>query len=129
MKKLALFLLGMVLFVTNMKGEEEKYAEIEFETQKMSLGTFSEKDAVRTCAFTFKNVGTAPLIINQAFASCGCTTPDFPKTPIKPGESGTIGVTYNGHGRPFGRFTKTVTVRCNGKTEVVRLTIEGEMTE
>ena len=129
MKKFALFLLGMVLFVTNMKGEEEQFSEIEFETQKINLGTFSEKEAVRTCEFAFKNVGTAPLIINQAFASCGCTTPEFPKTPIKPGEGGNITVTYNGEGRPFGHFTKTITVRCNAKTEVVRLVIEGEMTK
>ena len=129
MKKICLLLLSTLIFATTSKGEEEKYAEIQFDTLTISLGTFSEKDALRTCSFTFKNVGTAPLIIHQAFASCGCTTPDFPKTPIKPGETGSIGVTYNGEGRPYGRFTKKIIIRCNGTTEVVRLTIEGEMKE
>ena len=128
MKKIALLLLTFTLGFFNAQGEE-KYSEIQFETLKIDLGKFSEKDAVRKCAFTFKNVGTAPLIINQAFASCGCTTPDFPKEPLKPGEQGKISVTYNGQGRSFGRFAKTITVRCNGTTELVRLTIEGEMTE
>lgn len=128
MKKIALLLLTLTLGFFNAQGEE-KYSEIQFETLKIDLGKFSEKDAVRKCAFTFKNVGTAPLIINQAFASCGCTTPDFPKEPLKPGEQGQISVTYNGQGRSKGHFAKTITVRCNGTTELVRLTIEGEMTE
>ena len=118
----------MTMFINNAKSED-LYAEIQFETQKIDLGKFPVKDAVRSCSFAFKNVGTAPLIINQAFASCGCTTPTFPKAPIKPGESGSISVTYNGEGRPMGHFSKVITVRCNGKEEVVRLTIEGEMTE
>ena len=84
MKKIVLLLLTLTLGFFNAQGEE-KYSEIQFETLKIDLGKFSEKDAVRKCAFTFKNVGTAPLIINQAFASCGCTTPDFPKEPLKPG--------------------------------------------
>lgn len=128
MKKILLLLLTLMLCIYNVQGEE-KYSEIQFETLKINLGKFSEKDAVKKCAFTFKNIGTAPLIINQAFASCGCTTPEFTKEPIKPGEQGSISVTYNGQGRSFGPFSKTITVRSNGKTELVRLTIEGEMTE
>ena len=80
-----------------------------------------------TCSFTFTNVGSAPLIINQAVASCGCTIPTYTKTPIKPGESGEIVVTYNGTGKFPGLFKKTVTVRTNATTEMTRLYIEGEM--
>ena len=35
--------------------------------------------------FKFKNTGKEPLIIADAKASCGCTTPEWPKEPIKPG--------------------------------------------
>ena len=43
------------------------------------------------------------------------------------GERGEKEVTYNGKGKFPGHFQKTVTVRTNGVTEVVRLTIEGLM--
>ncbi len=107
----------------------ENYAEITFDTLRCNLGVFPESDAVRKYSFHFTNTGTAPLIINQAFASCGCTVPSFTKEPIKPGERGSIDVTYNGKGLMSGRFSKTITVRSNAKTRIVRLIIEGEMTE
>lgn len=107
----------------------ENYAEIKFDTLHHHFGTFSQKASKQTCEFPFENTGTAPLIIHQAFASCGCTVPQFGKRPIKPGERDTIRVTYNGKGRLPGHFMKTVTVRCNARTEIVRLVIEGEMLE
>lgn len=111
------------------KTNAKSYAEIKFDTLRCDLGIFPESDAVRKHSFTFTNTGTAPLIINQAFASCGCTVPTFTKDPIKPGEKGSIDVTYNGTGLMPGRFSKTITVRSNAKTRIVRLVVEGEMTE
>lgn len=110
--------------------QTEKRAEIKFETLNHDFGTFSANDPVVKCVFKFTNVGDAPLIINQAIASCGCTVPTYTKEPVKPGESGQIEVTYNGKGKFPGRFTKNITVRTNGKeTATVRLTITGEMKE
>ena len=107
----------------------KKQAEIKFDTLRANLGTFTEKESVQKCTFTFTNVGDAPLIINQAFASCGCTVPTYTKDPVKPGESGKIDVTYNGKGKFPGHFSKTITIRSNAKTEIVRLTVEGVMTK
>ena len=110
--------------------QTEKRAEIKFETLNHDFGTFSANAPVVKCVFKFTNVGDAPLIINQAIASCGCTVPTYTKEPVKPGESGQIEVTYNGKGKFPGRFTKNITVRTNGKeTATVRLTITGEMKE
>ena len=111
------------------KTKAENYAEIKFDTLRCNLGIFPESDAERKCNFNFTNVGTAPLIINQAFASCGCTVPTFTKDPVKPGEKGSIDVKYNGKGLLPGKFSKTITVRSNAKNRIVRLILEGEMTE
>ena len=107
--------------------QADKAAEIKFDTLRHDFGKFSKEDPVVNCSFKFTNVGTAPLVIHQAFASCGCTIPTYTKTPIKPGESGVVDVTYNGRGKFPGHFQKTVTVRTNSVNEVVRLTIEGTM--
>lgn len=104
------------------------YAEITFDTLRCNFGVFPESEPRRKYSFKFTNTGTAPLIINQAFGSCGCTIPEYTQDPIKPGEKGSIDVTYNGSGSLPGRFTKTVTVRSNAKNRIVRLVIEGEMT-
>ncbi len=133
MKKFLLFsllcLCGVGLaFAQGKAGAEAKVAEIKFDKLIHNFGTFSEADPLVKCSFTFTNVGTAPLIIHQAIASCGCTVPVYTKTPIKPGEKGNIDVTYNGTGKFPGHFKKSITIRCNGKKEMVRLFIEGDMT-
>ena len=100
--------------------------QMQAQTQKQKVNV-SEVEAVATTNFAFTNTGTAPLIIHQAFASCGCTVPTYTKEPIKPGERGSIDVTYNGKDKFPGHFQKNITVRTNAVNEVVRLTIEGMM--
>ena len=63
----------------------ENYAEITFDTLRYDFGKFSKDDPVVRCQFPFTNTGTAPLVIHQAFASCGCTIPVFTREPVKPG--------------------------------------------
>lgn len=102
---------------------------ITFEKTEHDFGTFSEDNPIQKCVFTFTNTGDAPLVINQAVASCGCTVPKYTKTPIRPGEMGTINVTYSGKGKMPAHFRKTITIHSNAKPEMVRLYIEGNMTE
>ena len=104
-------------------------AQIKFDSTTHNFGTFSESNSTQKCEFKFTNTGDQPLVINQAVASCGCTVPAYTKTPIKPGEKGVISVTYNGQGKFPGHFKKTITIRSNAQTEMVRLYIEGDMTE
>ena len=107
----------------------QKAAEIKFDKVTHNFGKFSEKSPVVSCTFTFTNVGEQPLVVNQAVASCGCTVPEYTKTPIQPGEKGEIKVTYNGTGKFPGHFKKSITVRTNGAIEMTRLYIEGDMEE
>ena len=127
MKKILLF--TMLLFCGMNVALAQKPAEIKFDKLTHDFGTFSEKEPVVSCTFSFTNVGEVPLVINQAVASCGCTVPEYTKTPIQPGEKGETKVTYNGTGKFPGHFKKSSTVRTNGAVEMTRLYIEGEMTE
>ena len=125
MKKLLLMAVMLVAGLTTTFAQ----AKIEFDKLTSNFGTFSESTPVQKCTFTFTNKGDKPLIINQAVASCGCTVPTYTKTPIKPGEKGTISVTYNGKGKFPGHFKKTITIRTNGVPEMTRLYVEGVMEE
>ena len=127
MKKIVLMTLLLVCGLTTAMAQ--KPAEIKFDKLTHDFGTFSEKNPVVTYTFTYTNVGEQPLVINQAVASCGCTVPEYTKTPIQPGEQGQIKVTYNGTGKFPGHFKKSITVRTNGAVEMTRLYIEGDMTE
>ena len=118
----------MLLFAVTLTASAQ--AKIKFDKTEVDFGKFSEKDAaVQTCVFTFTNVGDQPLVLNNVVASCGCTTPTYTKYPVRPGEKGEIKVKYNGTGKFPGHFKKTITIRTNGLKEMVRLYIEGDMTE
>lgn len=126
-KVLAFTLLCFVMLTTAFAQNAAKQADIKFDKTSHNFGTFSEDNPVVTCVFTFKNTGTAPLIIHQAVPSCGCTVPTYTKEPVKPGESGKLEICYNGVGKFPGHFKKSITVRTNGKTKMVRLYVEGTM--
>ncbi|MBE6249310.1 MAG: DUF1573 domain-containing protein [Prevotella sp.] len=127
MKKMILMTLMLVCGMT--MSMAQKPAQIKFEKTTHNFGSFSESNPKVTCTFTYTNVGEQPLVVNQAIASCGCTVPEYTKTPVQPGEKGEIKVTYNGAGKFPGHFKKSITIRTNGAVEMTRLYIEGDMTE
>lgn len=88
---------------------------IDFKGTKHDYGTIKEDDGMAYHSFEFKNNGQAPLIIKKVEASCGCTTPEWPKSPIGPGQTGVIKVGYNPAGRP-NKFSKSITVHSNATT-------------
>lgn len=72
--------------------------------------------------FKFTNTGKSPLIIKDGKGSCGCTVPEFPKTPIAPGASDSIKVSFDA-GKFQGKQTKTVTLTTNSIAKEEKLTI------
>lgn len=99
---------------------------IKFENTKHDFGKFKEEAGPQTHEFAFVNEGTSDLIVNRVAASCGCTTPEWTKHPVKPGEKGYVKVTYDPRNRP-NKFKKTAAVYSNGKSQVTVLIIEGDV--
>ncbi len=97
-----------------------------FKTTNYSFGKLKQH-VPATTEFSFTNTGVKPLIIETATAECGCTTPDYPKTPLAKGKSAVIKVTYNAENA--GKFTKRVTVKFANIPTPVILTIDGEVAE
>ena len=124
MKKLGLVVLMVFAIVGLTYAADKTKAEIKFEKTTYDFGNIKEDGGPQSVEFKFTNSGEEPLKIISARAECGCTRPEYPKTEIKPGETGVIKVTYNPLGRPGG-FTKVVTVKCTGNPGKVNLKIRG----
>ena len=97
-----------------------------FSEKNYDFGYIKEEKGAVSHEFEFENVGDEPLIIVSATASCGCTRPEYPTKPIKPGKTGKIKVIYNPAGRP-GPFRKKVLVKTNGKKGRYSLYVEGSV--
>ena len=83
----------------------------EWTATEHDFGTINENDVV-THTYTFKNTGESPLIIESVRPSCGCTAPNWSKTPIPVGGEGTVDVKFDSKGKPNAQ-NKTVTVTAN----------------
>lgn len=83
----------------------------EFQTVEHDFGTINEGDVVEY-SYAFKNTGNAPLIIQNAQGSCGCTVPDWSKEPIPVGGTGFVKAKFDSSGKPNIQ-NKTVTVTAN----------------
>lgn len=76
--------------------------------------------------FEFINMTKKPLVISNASATCGCTTPSYPFIPVEPGETGTIGITFNSKNK-LGNQSPTITVTSNMGT--FKLNMKGIVTD
>ena len=82
-----------------------------------------------TYTFKYKNIGNAPLVVNNVTTPCGCTTPKYTREPVAAGKTGEINVSYNSAGR-IGNFNKTLSIQTNqgeGKDNGLLLNIKGEV--
>ncbi len=99
--------------------------EFSFETETFDFGAIPEGEVVDH-TFTFTNTGEAPLIIQSASASCGCTVPSYSKEPVPVGGTGEIAVRFNSKGKK-GNQAPTVTVTANTFPKVRKLRLKGSV--
>ncbi len=128
MRKLIVFMSMMLFAVLGMKAQDKPATpqdSIVFESTTHDYGTVVQASD-GSCQFVFKNKGKAPIVLNEVKASCGCTVPEWTRTPVAPGEKGTIKVTYNTNN--VGAFTKSITVNSNAVNNPVILIIKGNVT-
>lgn len=107
------------------EGEQSVFGpSIEF-SQKESEFRVIEQGGDGIFEFLFTNTGTDPLILSNVRSSCGCTVPEWPREPIKPGESSSIKARYDT--RRIGQFSKSITVYSNATETPIVLRIKGKV--
>jgi hypothetical protein len=97
----------------------------DFDEEVHDFGKMLEGETV-AYSFIFKNSGKSDLVISDVSTSCGCTVPSFPKTPIKPGKSGTIKITFNSAGK-HGYQLKNIVVVANTQPNTKLLQIKAQV--
>jgi hypothetical protein len=98
--------------------------KVKFSSDRVDFGVTKYNKPV-TVQFEFTNTGTQPLIVENVQASCGCTTPTWPKEPILPQQSGKISATFSGNA--MGQVNKTVWVRFQGINDDMELHLVGKV--
>ncbi len=100
---------------------------ISFDKIVHDYGKLKEQGGIAKYKFEFTNTGSAPLILNKVRPTCGCTSSDYTKKPVNPGEKGFVSAEYNPKNRP-GPFSKTIRVYSNSaENPNVVLRIKGDV--
>ncbi len=119
------FLVSLSLFAMSTALFAQKPDEVaKFTKETVDLGKI-KFDNPSIATFVVKNIGSAPLIIDKAEPTCGCTIGDYTKAPIAPGKEGWIKAEFNA--KSLGVFNKNLTVRFAGVNETKTISIKGEV--
>lgn len=87
------------------------------------FGQVTRGDTVTT-VFKVK-AGDGPVVLLSATTDCGCTRAEFPKRPLRPGESAQVKVVFAAKDK--GNFRKTVRLRfhAGGQEQATALVVKG----
>jgi hypothetical protein len=97
---------------------------IKFNTEKHDFGKLKQNVPV-TYSFEIKNISNKPVVIENSWASCGCTTPEKIEKPIMPGETAKLKIQYNA--AALAQFNKEVHVKVAGIDQHKTVLITGEV--
>jgi hypothetical protein len=123
MKKIVL--IAAALFSIGVAFAQKKVADVaKFNTETIDFGRIKQ-GVPQKGTFIVTNIGTEPLIIEQANPTCGCTISDYTKEPIAPGKTGFINATYNA--AALNHFDKHLTVKFAGIDEVKSISFTGDV--
>ena len=121
LKPIFLFFLFFVSFVAFSQKQSNDVLQLK-ETQ-FNFGKIPQGKPV-THSFIIVNTGDSALLLENVQASCGCTTPEWSKSPILPGAESIIKVGYNAASE--GAFEKSIVIFHN-KGLIKTIVIKGEV--
>ena len=114
-----------VVKVKPKKQIKQKVAKIALDQPRYNFGTIKEGTIIKK-DFTFTNVGDTDLLIEIATGSCGCTVPEWPAKPIKPGQSGVIHVTFDSTDKEYDTRVE-VNIVANTEPIVTEIIMTGKV--
>ncbi len=73
-----------------------------------------------------RNTGTNPLVIIEVETSCGCTSAEYERKPIQPGEKGHFSFRFDSRGM-WGMQMKSIEIRTSAGHQAYRLFIQAQV--
>lgn len=122
-----LLLAASVLFMsTALMAQETPDNVMKVNAEKHDFGKIKQNVPVTTY-FEITNTSNKPIVVENTWGTCGCTTPEKPEQPIMPGKTGKVKVVYNA--AALNTFSKDVYIKLAGIEQPKNLKITGEVLE
>lgn len=122
-----LLVAASVLFMSSVVMAQQTPDEVmKVNTEKYDFGKIKQNVPV-SVYFELTNTSNKPLVVENTWGTCGCTTPEKPTEPIMPGKTAKIKVVYNA--AALSPFTKDVFIKLAGIEQPKNVKISGEVLE
>lgn len=121
---LSLLLVSTAFFSFSQSAAKKAEDMVKFKELRHDFGKIKQGVPV-THDFEFTNIANEPVIVENATASCGCTTPVWPQQPIMKAKTDKIKAGFNA--AAAGPFEKTIFIKLKGIDARYELKIAGEV--
>lgn len=101
--------------------------KLEIKNPKNNFGFVKRGEVIKN-EYEITNAGNEPLIIKEVEVACSCTTVDYPKQPILPGQKHMVTVSFNTT-TVYGRQDRVVYLHSNDPTGPVKLRYKGTVSQ
>jgi len=125
MKKIVLFAVAF-MFTLFAMAQPKADDVIKVNTEKHDFGKVKQ-NVPPVYYFEIKNISDKPVVVENTWASCGCTTPDKITEPIAAGATVKLKVQYSA--AAVAPFTKDVYIKLAGIDQPKTVQITGEVLE
>ena len=126
MRRVSISLMLLFASLTLCAQESESGGSLVFETTEWDFGHIEEVDGKVSHTFRYRNDADYAVAIERVYTSCGCTTGDYSRRPLKAGGEGTFTAIFDPEGRG-GEVEKSLTIVYDGGKGRTELTIRGEV--
>ena len=123
MKKIILLAVAFVLTLS-VFAQQKVNDVIKFNVEAHDFGKIKNNEPA-VYSFEITNISDKPVVVENSWTSCGCTTPDKIVDPIMPGATVKLKVSYNA--AAVAPFHKDVFVKLAGIEETKSVQISGEV--
>ena len=113
-------------FVTGIAAVAQQKVDdvIKIKTEKHDFGKIKQNVPVTT-SFEITNISDKPVVVENSWGACGCTTPEKIVEPIAPGATAKLKVSYNA--AALAPFENEVYIKLAGVQEPKIVMIKGEV--
>jgi hypothetical protein len=113
-----------LLGVSKISAQSPKGADIEFQTNIVDLGELSHEDDKQVVRLAYTNTGDLPLVVTEVRTSCTCTTVQYDRKKVMPGQRGSIVITMDPAKAPEGNFYRVLQVYSSARGGVKHITLK-----
>ena len=119
----------LAVLTTSLAAQEKVGPKMTFDSATHNFGDVERKGGYLVKEFRFVNDGDEPLVIKKITKSCSCTTVNYSRKPVMPGQSGVISIKYEPHKVEEGVFNRVIQIYTNASNKARILAIQGNSIE